>query len=59
MAKILPNLNRFSFFFHWKFHRKICSSDLLKIPPLIAHAVTIPRETLTSENKRLTIDYTS
>jgi len=30
---------------------------LLKIPPLLAYVATLPRETLVSKNKRLTINY--
>ena len=58
MAIILSNLNRFSnFFFSGKFLCKFVVKWLLQVPPHLAHVAILPYEILTSENKRLTINY--
>jgi len=44
-------------FFTGRFPGKFAVKPLLEIPPQLARVDTLPRETLASENKRLTIDY--
>jgi len=57
MARIMSNLNRFSIFFTGRFHSKLAVKLLLKVLPHLAYVVTLPCETLMSENKRLSINY--
>jgi len=57
MAITLSNLDRFSFFFAGRFLGKFAVKWILKVPLLLAYVATLPCETLTSENKRLAINY--
>jgi len=50
-------LNRFTKLFTGGFLGKSAVNWQFKIPPLLAHVATLPCETSTSENKRLTINY--
>jgi len=56
MAIILSNLNKFKKITE-RFLGKFAVKALLKIPPYLAYVATLPCETLTSENKRLTTNY--
>ena len=41
MTIILPNLNRFTKFFTWRFLGKFAVKRILKIPPHLAHVATV------------------
>ena len=53
MTIILPNLNRFKFFFTGRFLGKFVVKWILKVPPHFAHVATLPCETLLSAKQAI------
>jgi len=53
MTIILPNLNRFKFFFTGRFLGKFVVKWILKVPPHLAHVATLPCETLLSAKQAI------
>jgi len=56
LAIILSNVNQFTVFFTGRLLGKFLDNWLLEIPAFLAYVATLPRETLMSEDKRLTIN---